>query len=202
MVVPLVASCISKNVALQDKRPTYKPEDNDTGLLVYEKNIELNQGAMIIQDTPDKWVAIEKSSIRFEIPYSSNWGTKKYKIAPFHERKDGLVFGPLQACEGGGLCRQHFIKFIDNNETSLDAILMTKKEDGKNYGYNVSIEITNIGDKKIHKLIEEGLCTEVSYFVSIEEHLFTLSSCEDKFSNEFFPEIIKRVIQGNANNSN
>jgi hypothetical protein len=102
------------------KKPEKIVEEVDKRILLdqarYEKIPYYTEefGEKFNTDPPNTTVSyfnIDKG-ISFQIPYNPKWGTEKYKIPPYYEYENKVLFGPMFIFEAGSLPRACSMEFL------------------------------------------------------------------------------------------
>lgn len=135
---------------------------------------------------PTTWVTYENKDggIEFSVPYNPDWGSAKYKIAPYEYEKglvtdmgvnnERIVFGPIQGWEGGGLARLQSLSFIPAR--SADFIV-------KNTNAVVATKVKTINGLQVVELSGGEFCAFSEIEIIGKKYNYLLSNTCDSSYN-------------------
>jgi hypothetical protein len=151
-----ILSADNRKLSLPDwKNSTISQESNLVNYL-YGADDPIKQASNLA--TPDASVRYVNviEGISFDVPYSRKWLDEKFKVNPYDEKENIVVFGPVSIVEGGGAARYHTMRMVPqkNAQEIIAEISKIKSKELETY------KISNKSEPKISRI--NGL-TVVTY---------------------------------------
>jgi hypothetical protein len=170
----------------------------DTRILLTPENISkyndeyLHDGSLEFNfDDPDTTVRYtnKERGLSFDVPFNEKWGNVKFKISPFDEAKNSIVFGALGAFEAGAWGRTDYLIFkpARSAEQIMDELHATFGDESNPDWVPKKVTINRLD---VVEYFDPGLCPGNMVEVVGKKYNYHLESC---FVNDFkhYEELIK-----------
>ncbi len=185
------------SVAAEETRTLLRPQSIEQSHAIYLLPDDVKSGASINGEPPVSTTLYENTDkgLRVSLPYNPAWGTAQYRINPYDESTQAVVFGPLSGCEGGAVCREQRIRFVPaQTADKLLADLRKKREhDLATIG---SSELTDprrkkIGSQTVVEYTVNGLCAYPTVVVIGKKFNYEFSMCGGR--TVYFESIVETM---------
>jgi hypothetical protein len=153
-------------------------------------------------DAPNTTVTFrdEDYGIEFEVPFNEKWVSDKCLVEPYeyitNDVYTGIMFGPVQGFEGGGLTRLEGLTLGKQASIEeLDAYYQARYSE-QIAGDAMQYEVNKIGNLDVIKIVESGFCDASKIIIVGKKHNYILDMMCDKPGRDMkYLESIAKTIK-------